>query len=258
MCRAKVPLHRRGARRAGWFSPLAQPPRPLAGHKCPLASTPPQRGTCALPFPLARAGGVRYTFRMFALEIFLYVLAFAVLILDIGLVWLLAEKIVRSVRRQVPFLPSNERLRAAVVQEINAHYPHLRTACDIGSGFGGLARAIARDCDVSVLALENMPLLAFASKLADAAARGGRGESKTVWCDAFRYVAESDGFDLAVAYMGPAANKRLWEYRDKFRVLITLDFPIQDATATRTLDLGDGYTKYGDTLYPHRIYVYEI
>jgi hypothetical protein len=126
----------------------------------------------------------------------------------------------------------------------------------VGSGFGGLARAIARGCGISVVALENMPLLAFASKLADAAA--GRGKSKTVWCDAFKYVAKSDGFDLAVAYMGPAANKKLWEHRNKFRVLITLDFPINDAPATRTLDLGDGYTKYGDTLYPHRLYVYEI
>ncbi len=39
--------------------------------------------------------------------------------------------------------------------------------CELGSGFGGLARVIARNTKADVYALENMPFAAFMSKIID-------------------------------------------------------------------------------------------
>ena len=190
------------------------------------------------------------------IKIFLYVAATAVLAVDVWVLWRLAEKIIRFIKRQAPFASSSALSRAAVVREINEHYPNMRRVCDIGSGHGGLARAIARGCGVSVFAFENMPLAALVSKIADVATRSG---VHTIWCDAFARVAASDGFDIAVAYLGPDMGDRIAALRHRIRVLIALDFPVAGMGATRVVDLpGGGYTMYGDKKYPHKLFIYEF
>lgn len=182
----------------------------------------------------------------------------AIFILSVWMVYLFLynlERIICSVRHQIPFVPSNKDLRNAVIKEIKTHYPNIKTACDIGSGYGGLAREIANKFNVRVWALENMPFSAFISKMMDMITGT---KSKTILCDAFEYIKKSDGFDIAVAYLGPSVNPRLIELKPKVRVLITLDVPVMGLDAIRTIDLSNGATMYGREKYPHRLFVYEF
>ncbi len=165
------------------------------------------------------------------------------------------ELVISRIRHKIPLVPSTKGLRRAVVDEIQTHYPQMRTACDIGSGYGGMARMIARKCDMDVLALENMPFAALVSRVTD---RITRTRSKTVWCDAFEYLADCDGVDIAVAYMGPGFNEELYKYADKFQVLITMVIPAEGLTPTRVITLPHGYTRYGGKKYPHKLFVYEM
>lgn len=134
-------------------------------------------------------------------------------------------------------------------------FSDMHSVCDIGSGYGGMARMISRRCKMSTVGLENMPFAALVSKTKDIITFS---HNKTVWCDAFEYLAQSDGFDIAVAYMGPGFNEYLYKYQDKFRVLITLVIPADNMIPTRIISLGHGHTRYGRHLYPHKLYVYDL
>ena len=59
------------------------------------------------------------------------------------------------VRHQPPFVASPDLSRKLVVSEIIKNYTNAKNICEIGSGFGGLARAVARNTNANVYALEN-------------------------------------------------------------------------------------------------------
>ncbi len=157
--------------------------------------------------------------------------------------------------KQPPFVPSSRYLRYALVKEIHKRYSNCRVACDIGSGYGGLARFVARQCGCRVVALENMPFSAVVSWLNNAFCPSVR----TVYRDAFKYLANTDEiFDVGIAYLGPDYVSQLLRYKKRFRVLITLDFEIPEMRPVRIIDVGHGMTRYNGVLYPHRLFVYEF
>lgn len=181
-----------------------------------------------------------------------------VVILSVFVVYMFidsAEQVICHIRRKIPLVPSTQRLRRAVVNEIQTNFPNMHTAVDIGSGYGGLARMIARRCKMDVSALENMPFAAIVSKIKDCITFS---RNKTIWCDAFEYLRNCDGFDIAVAYMGPGFNEDLYKYADKFQVLITLVIPADGLTPTRIVTLPRGRTRYGRHLYQHKLYIYDM
>lgn len=192
---------------------------------------------------------------MFALKIFIYALTFGLLIFSVYMLWTIIDKIIYMARKQIPWVASNKNMRNALVREINANYPNMKTACDIGSGCGGLARQIARECNLKVWALESMLRPALFSKIADLFAQG---DSKTVWCDAFDYILNSEGFDLAVAYLGPEVNPRLATLKNKIKILITLDVPVAGLTPVREISVPGGWTRYGREKYPNKLFVYKF
>lgn len=165
------------------------------------------------------------------------------------------EHVICHIRQKIPLVPSTGRLRRAVVNEIRTNFPDMRTVCDIGSGYGGLARMIGRKCKMDVVGLENMPFATTVSKIKD---RITFSRNKTIWCDAFDYLGKHKKFDIAVAYMGPGFNETLHKYTDHFDVLITLVIPAANLTPTRIITLPRGYTRYGFKKYPHRLYVYDL
>jgi len=159
------------------------------------------------------------------------------------------------VAKQIPFVPSAYVLRHAVVDEILQNWPLTKTVCDIGSGYGGLARYVSRRCGVNVVALENMPFTFF---IAQIAGLFGGARVTNIYCDAFEYLKQYDGvFDVGVAYLGPGVNNRLIDVMDKFRVLIVLDVPIPNVKPVRVVDVGHGGTRYGARMYPHRLFIYD-
>lgn len=188
------------------------------------------------------------------------ILCMAIGVLIVYLILFCFEYNISIVRGNIPFVASNRHHRRAVANEINTHYPTMQTACDVGSGYGGMSRYIARKCKINVVGLENMPVTAGISKIGDLFSRT---RAKTIWCDAFGYLDTCDGFDIGIAYMGPGVNDIIGKYRNKFRVIITLDVPIKNMRATRTIELGHGYTTYGRMLgrhykFPHKLFIYEM
>lgn len=159
-------------------------------------------------------------------------------------------------KKQPPFVPSNNDLRMAVVKQINNHYKDAKLICEVGSGFGALSRYIAKNTNAEVIGLENMPLSAFFSKFLDFLSDS---DSKTIWCDAYEYLDKTDKkFDIVVAYMGPEYTNRLKKYNDKIKVIISLDFEMNNMKPNRVIDLGGVATIYNRKKYPHRLYIYEF
>lgn len=161
------------------------------------------------------------------------------------------------IRRQVPFVPSDKILRGAVVHEINSCYKNVSRVIEVGSGFGGLARYIARNTNANVVALENMIFSASVSKFLDFITF--QKKSKTVWQDAFKYIENSNHkFDVAVAYLGPDGTARLIDYADKIDVLISLNFQVDNLKPIKVIDLKSGCVYYNRKKYPNKLFVYDF
>lgn len=187
------------------------------------------------------------------------ILLIVVLIFDIYLGVKFFEYVYCShIKHQPPLVASPSCLRRATVEQIVKYYNKSKNICEIGSGFGGLARVIAMQTKANVYALENMPFSAFISKISDLLSRCKNNH--TIWCDAFEYLDKTNKkFDVAVAYLGPTAIPKIQQYKNKIRVLISLDFEIKGLTPVRVIDLSkNGYILYNRVKYPHRLFVYNF
>lgn len=184
-----------------------------------------------------------------------YLIAFLIFIGELYIIVYGAEYIWCVAHNQIPFVASAKHLRRAVVRTINKYYPNATSIVDIGAGYGGLARYIARNCDATVVALENMPFTITVSRIANWFART---RIQIIKCDAFEYLKSSPRFDIGVAYLGPNTNYRLAEYTKQFDMIITLDVPIDELKPTHIIDVGHGSTRYGRYKYPHKLFVYDL
>ena len=161
------------------------------------------------------------------------------------------------VRKQPPFVPSRKKSRQAVVEQINTYYKNAKNVLEIGSGFGGLARYVAKHTDTNVIALENMPFSAGISKFLDFFSLSKK--SKTIQIDAFKFLDNTDEkFDIALAYLGPKLTPLLTNYTNKINVLISLNFEIQGLKPVRVIDTKSGYVIYNRKKYPHKLFIYEF
>lgn len=161
------------------------------------------------------------------------------------------------IMRQPPLVASPEYMRQKVVQLIISRYQNAKNICELGTGFGGLARMIARKTKANVYALENMFFSAFVSKTSDYLF--GCKNNHTICCNIFDYLETTDKhFDVAVAYLGPTVTPMIYKYKNKIDVLISLDFEISGLEPKYVIDIGCGYTWYKGIIYPHRLFIYEF
>ena len=186
------------------------------------------------------------------------VLCVGLVLLTLLTVWLTLHQIeycyCAYIKRQIPFVASVGALRHAVAAEIVTKYPNAKTLCDIGSGYGGFARFLARKTGARVFALENMP---FTFAVAYVLNLFCWPKIRNIRCDAFEYLRKCDvWFDVGIAYLGPGVNDKLVHVLDKFGVLIVLDVPISGLKPLYVVDVGHGYTKYGRRKFPHKLFVY--
>lgn len=159
-------------------------------------------------------------------------------------------------KNQVPFVGSSRRQRRAVVDCINKYYPDAKNCIEMGSGYGGLARYIARHTKLKVWALENMPYSVLVSRFFDLFCRAN---SQTIKSDVFEFIDNSkQNFDIAVAYLGPFCANEILRHNKKIKVLISLNFEVQGLEPVRVIDLKCGYVLYGFKKYPHKLFVYEF
>lgn len=162
------------------------------------------------------------------------------------------------VRGQIPFVPSERILRKETVREILTHWPHAKTVVEIGAGYGGMARKIARQTGAKVYAIENMPFTFFMLRTLNLLTR--THGCTAIRADAFKYLAQpKQHFDVGIAYLGPGPNKKLKQFSHKFNAIITLDAPIAGLVPTRTVDLSRyGFTRWDRVPYPHMLFIYEF
>ena len=190
--------------------------------------------------------------------IIIYTLLIALILVNI-FIWVKLFEFIycAHIRHQPPLVSSTKTAQKNIIKQINTKYPNAKNICEVGSGFGGLARAIARDTNSNVYALENMPFSAFISITMDKILHCKR--NKTIWCDAFKFLDNTKiNFDIAVAYLGPTATPKIHKYKNKIKVLISQDFEIKNLVPKYVINLGKGYTIYNKKKYPHRLFIYEF
>lgn len=170
-------------------------------------------------------------------------------------IYFVEYKVAISIRHQPPYVPASRKSQKKLVQYINKNFPDAKYICEVGSGYGRMARYIGKHTGANVIALENMPVSAFFSKTADLF----QTKSKTIKCDAFEYLKNTDKkFDIAVAYLSPRCSNELFKIKNKFNVLITLDFDVANKKPDKVIDAGPGFTQYNNQKYPHKIFIYKF
>ena len=133
----------------------------------------------------------------------------------------------------------------------NKKYKNVHSVCEIGAGYGVLARYVARKCDVSVTALENVWFTYFIASICRILPGGNK--VRNVCADAFEYLkGENVHFNIGIAYLCPEVNDCLMDFMDKFDVLILLDFPTSGVAPVRVVDVGHGFTRFNNKKYPHQ------
>lgn len=190
-----------------------------------------------------------------ATEIFAYLIACLILAIELYIFAYGIEYIWCVFHNQIPCVSSSIYLRRALITEINKHFSKSTSVCDIGAGYGGLARYISRNTNTSVAALENMP---FTITVARAMNFITRSRVQIINCDAFEYLKTSPRFNIGVAYLGPSVNYKLAKYKEKFDAIITFDVPIEKLKPTRVINVGHGATHYGRHKFPHKLFVYDF
>ncbi len=159
-------------------------------------------------------------------------------------------------KKQIPYMASDKKLRVAVANYISECCTGAKNVCEIGAGYGWLARHVAKKCGVSVQALENMPFTFGLAKILQLLS--GPNSVQWVRCDAFNYLKGCNKkFDVGIAYLGPGVNDRLVDYLDCFGVLIVLDVPISNIKPFDVVEVGGGFTRYGRLKFPHKLFIYK-
>ena len=193
---------------------------------------------------------------MYTANLFLYSIIVIFTIFEIFMmIYLIEHFICIHVLHQVPFVTTPKQTMKLIVKEIIKNYPNTKYICEIGSGYGSMARFIGKKTGANIIALENMPFSVFFSKIADLF----QTKSKTIKCDAFQFLSETkQKFDIGIAYLSPTASNELLKYKNKIKTLITLDFAINGLKPTKTINVGHGYTYYNHKQYPHKIFIYDF
>ena len=158
--------------------------------------------------------------------------------------------------KQPTNVASSKWMMREVVKQINTYYGNAKNICDIGSGFGFMARFVARHTKANVIGLENVR---FSARVSDILNLFYFGKVKTIRCDAYKYLEKTKKiFDVGIAYLGPKEVQKLKKYKQKMRVLICLDFEIHGLNPVRIIDVGHGFTYFNHKKYPHKLFIYEF
>ena len=113
-----------------------------------------------------------------------------VIAFSIFMIWFMIEGGITFFFRIPPQLPSQRQLRNAAVEQIRANYHNMRTVIDIGSGWGGLCRRVAREFpNMRVTGVELMPLTFIWSRVAKAIL--GPRNCRFVFGDVIKYLMSS-------------------------------------------------------------------
>lgn len=180
---------------------------------------------------------------------FVYAYLVVFIIFDVFILLFGIEQIIRVKKRLAPEVPSSFKLRNSIAKQILIEYPNVKTVFDIGSGWGTLGRSIARKiCKARVTGAEMMPTPYIYSSMRHMFIKN----VKFVFGDAFKYLKKTDKiFDVGVVYLLTPEMGHVEKVLDKFKVLITADFPLPNTKPIKIIKL------HKDFLGQHFLYVYK-
>jgi len=160
------------------------------------------------------------------------------------------ELLLHRIFRKSPSLASGNKLRDAVIQQILCDSPNAKTIIDIGSGWGGLTREIARKfSNAQVFGAELFPMPYLYSWLRSIFFKN----TKFIYGDAFKLLKNTNqNFDIGITYLLPEQMAEVRPFMKRFKTLIAIDFPLPDVVPSRKIKL------HKDHLGQHWIFVYQF
>ncbi len=179
--------------------------------------------------------------------VYLYLIVF--ILFDIIILTLGVEQLLMIFKRVAPEVPSTKYMRGAVLDAINKEMPGVKSIVDIGSGWGGMVRMLARRFpNASVTGIEIMPTPYVCSWLSVAFYKN----VKIVFGNAFKYLGAMNGkADVGIAYLLTPMMHDVERYLPKFKILMVLDFPLPNTKPVRKVKL------HRDRLGQHWLYIYK-
>ena len=188
--------------------------------------------------------------------ILIKIILFLILIIEIFLIIKAFEYLYCIfIKKQPPLVLSSYYSRKALIDEINNNYKNVKTVLELGSGYGGLAKAIAKKSNKNVIGIENMPISIAVSGIINIFDK----KVKIIYSDIFEYLENTeDVYDMAIAYLSPKITENLLAYKNKFKVFVSFDFEIKNLKPKKVIDLKRGYTRYNYKKYPHKLFIYEF
>lgn len=151
-------------------------------------------------------------------------------------------------------MPSSRKVRRAVLEALCDLPPGTRVV-DLGAGWGGLIRRIARERpDLIVEAYERSPVPYLVARIRCALPRRRRGRSRPrVRFGDFRKLGPRDGA-CYITYLSPEGMKWVRELFERYLprdvVLVSAVFAVRGWTPARSIPVPD--------MHRSRVYVYEL
>lgn len=152
-----------------------------------------------------------------------------------------------AIKKIAPPVPSVQKLRTAVSDAIATDMGNVKSIVDIGSGWGGMTRVVARRFpSASVTGIEILPLPFVYSRIAGMFVKN----AKIKFGDAFKYL-ENKKFDVGITYLLTPEMIQVKKIMSHFKILYVLDFPLPGVNPIRKIKL------HKDFLGQHYLYIYK-
>lgn len=149
------------------------------------------------------------------------------------------EHAICFIRKHAPSIPSGNKVRKTIVNHIFNECPDAKTIVDIGSGWGGMARTVAKHKpSVRIIGLEFMPMPYIFASLRNLC----RKNIKFVFGDAFKYLKNTDKkFDIGIVYLLTPEMGYVKDVISKFKMLFVLNYPLPNIKPTKKIKLHNNF-----------------
>lgn len=179
----------------------------------------------------------------------IYVYLFLFIIFDIVVIFVSIEQMISIFMNRAPSISAGPKSRQAVIDEITKNFPNAKTIIDIGSGWGTMARAVAKKIPSAKVTGVEIMLAPFVFSFISSAFKKN---VKFVFGNAFKYLKEKNNkFDVGVAYLLTSEMRDVEKFLSKFDVLLAVDFPMPGVEPIKKIKL------HKDLIKQHWLYVYK-
>ncbi len=179
--------------------------------------------------------------------VYLYIFLFITVSVTLFLMGI--EQVITVATRRAPAVSAGKKKTAAVVAQIKKDFPDVKTVLDIGSGWGNMVCAVAKQFpNASITGIEMMPTPYLKSLINTKFLKN----IKIVFGDAFKYLDKTGkNFDIGISYLLTPEMRNVEKYLSRFKTLFSVDFPLPNIKPTNKVKI------YHDGRIQHWLYIYK-